>query len=139
MFPSPCHFPCSLSLEPRTRSLESSTSTVARVCSSTPRPRLSHPCGAVRMPVLLRLRSTCPPSARRVCACTFHHNAVHQNAFVAATVEGLNQADGLGNDFVIIDSRSKAVKLDADLCRRISNRRTGVGCDQVCLASIQTL
>ena len=38
---------------------------------------------------------------------------------------------GLGNDFVVLDSRRRALALDADAVRAIADRRTGVGCDQV--------
>ena len=38
---------------------------------------------------------------------------------------------GLGNDFVILDHRSKADPLNPDLIRHIADRRFGVGCDQV--------
>ena len=38
---------------------------------------------------------------------------------------------GLGNDFVVIDARLRAVTLYADSVRAIANRRTGVGCDQL--------
>ncbi|MDX1483848.1 MAG: diaminopimelate epimerase [Alphaproteobacteria bacterium] len=38
---------------------------------------------------------------------------------------------GLGNDFVIIDGRGNAVEIGADAARRIADRRTGVGCDQL--------
>jgi len=40
---------------------------------------------------------------------------------------------GLGNDFVIFDTRDGAVAMDADRARAIADRRTGVGCDQVIL------
>ena len=40
---------------------------------------------------------------------------------------------GLGNDFVILDSREGAVDMDAGRARAIADRRTGVGCDQVIL------
>ena len=40
---------------------------------------------------------------------------------------------GLGNDFVILDTREGAVAMDAARARRIADRRTGVGCDQVIL------
>ena len=41
---------------------------------------------------------------------------------------------GLGNDFVIIDLRSVCgVALDDETVRRIANRRTGLGCDQLIL------
>ncbi len=40
---------------------------------------------------------------------------------------------GLGNDFVVIDARQGAVAIDAHLARAISDRRTGIGCDQLIL------
>ena len=38
---------------------------------------------------------------------------------------------GLGNDFVVVDARSVPFELDDDTARRIADRRTGVGCDQL--------
>ncbi|MBF0093930.1 MAG: diaminopimelate epimerase [Alphaproteobacteria bacterium] len=38
---------------------------------------------------------------------------------------------GLGNDFVVLDARSRAFSLDADRIRAIADRHTGVGCDQL--------
>ena len=38
---------------------------------------------------------------------------------------------GLGNDFVVIDARAKALRLSADEVRAIANRHTGIGCDQL--------
>ena len=38
---------------------------------------------------------------------------------------------GLGNDFVVIDGRVRPVALDGDWVRAVSDRRTGVGCDQI--------
>jgi diaminopimelate epimerase len=40
---------------------------------------------------------------------------------------------GLGNDFVIFDAREGAVAMDPARARRIADRHTGVGCDQVIL------
>ena len=40
---------------------------------------------------------------------------------------------GLGNDFVVLDGRTTRITVDAKLVQAISNRRTGVGCDQVIL------
>lgn len=37
---------------------------------------------------------------------------------------------GLGNDFVVIDARARAVSFDDASAARIADRRTGVGCDQ---------
>ena len=38
---------------------------------------------------------------------------------------------GLGNDFVIIDKRLNNVEITDNIIQKLSNRRTGVGCDQV--------
>ena len=38
---------------------------------------------------------------------------------------------GLGNDFVIIDKRSNNIAITEDLIKRLSDRRTGAGCDQL--------
>ena len=38
---------------------------------------------------------------------------------------------GLGNDFVIIDARDRAVTLDRVRARALADRHTGIGCDQV--------
>ena len=38
---------------------------------------------------------------------------------------------GAGNDFVVIDGVRTAVKLSEEQIRKIANRHTGVGCDQV--------
>ena len=42
-----------------------------------------------------------------------------------------NKMHGLGNDFVVLDGRRRAVPLGADQVRAVANRRTGVGCDQL--------
>jgi diaminopimelate epimerase len=38
---------------------------------------------------------------------------------------------GLGNDFVVLDARARPIALGAETARRIADRRTGVGCDQL--------
>ena len=38
---------------------------------------------------------------------------------------------GLGNDFVVVDARQAPFPLDDALARRIADRHTGVGCDQL--------
>ncbi len=38
---------------------------------------------------------------------------------------------GLGNDFVVLDAREAALNLSKDRLRAISERNTGVGCDQL--------
>lgn len=40
---------------------------------------------------------------------------------------------GLGNDFVIIDGRNDPISIGAEAARRIADRHTGVGCDQLIL------
>src|ERR1051326_4501020 len=40
---------------------------------------------------------------------------------------------GLGNDFVVIDAREQAVAMTDDLARALSDRKTGIGCDQLIL------
>jgi diaminopimelate epimerase len=38
---------------------------------------------------------------------------------------------GLGNDFVVLDARTRPLALGAGLARAIADRRTGIGCDQL--------
>ena len=38
---------------------------------------------------------------------------------------------GLGNDFVVIDKRSKNINITKDLINQLSDRKTGAGCDQL--------
>ena len=38
---------------------------------------------------------------------------------------------GLGNDFVMINAISQPLKMTSSLARKISNRHTGIGCDQL--------
>ena len=38
---------------------------------------------------------------------------------------------GLGNDFVIIDRRIKDIEINDNLIQKLSDRRTGAGCDQL--------
>lgn len=38
---------------------------------------------------------------------------------------------GLGNDFVIIDKRVKNIEITKDLINKLSDRKTGAGCDQL--------
>ncbi|AYJ85694.1 diaminopimelate epimerase [Sphingomonas paeninsulae] len=40
---------------------------------------------------------------------------------------------GLGNDFVVIDAREKAVSMTAARARAIADRHNGIGCDQLIL------
>ncbi len=38
---------------------------------------------------------------------------------------------GLGNDFIVFDARAEPLALDAAQVRALSDRRTGIGCDQL--------
>ena len=38
---------------------------------------------------------------------------------------------GLGNDFVIIDRRIKSIEITKDLISKLSDRKSGAGCDQL--------
>ena len=38
---------------------------------------------------------------------------------------------GAGNDFVVLDARSRPWEIDDEAARRIADRRTGIGCDQL--------
>jgi diaminopimelate epimerase len=40
---------------------------------------------------------------------------------------------GLGNDFVVIDAVGQRVEMTPALCRRLADRRFGIGCDQLLL------
>ena len=46
---------------------------------------------------------------------------------------------GLGNDFVIFDAREESLAIDEVMAREISDRRTGVGCDQLILLEPSTV
>lgn len=39
--------------------------------------------------------------------------------------------NGLGNDFVVFDAREAPIAMTDDLARRIADRETGIGCDQL--------
>ncbi len=39
--------------------------------------------------------------------------------------------NGLGNDFVVLDARARAIAMDEVKARAIADRKTGIGCDQV--------
>jgi diaminopimelate epimerase len=48
-----------------------------------------------------------------------------------ATATHFRKMNGLGNDFVVFDARSRAVRMDEAKARAIADRKTGIGCDQV--------
>lgn len=39
--------------------------------------------------------------------------------------------NGLGNDFVVLDARARALPLKPDVARAIADRKEGIGCDQI--------
>ena len=39
--------------------------------------------------------------------------------------------NGLGNDFVVLDARSRPLSISQDKARAIADRKTGIGCDQL--------
>ena len=41
--------------------------------------------------------------------------------------------NGLGNDFVVLDARRRAIAVDAKRAQILADRQTGIGCDQVIL------
>mgnify|MGYP006439547585 CR=1 FL=1 len=48
-------------------------------------------------------------------------------------IVSFHKMHGLGNDFVVVDTRSTAWMPDSDLVRALAERRTGIGCDQLLL------
>jgi diaminopimelate epimerase len=47
------------------------------------------------------------------------------------TTTPFRKMNGLGNDFVVLDARARALALDPGAVRAIAGRKSGVGCDQV--------
>ena len=47
------------------------------------------------------------------------------------TITPFTKMHGLGNDFVVMDGREQPVNLTSTQVQAISNRHTGIGCDQV--------
>jgi diaminopimelate epimerase len=47
------------------------------------------------------------------------------------SVLSFSKMHGLGNDFVVLEARRRAIPLDLALRRRIADRRRGIGCDQL--------
>ena len=44
---------------------------------------------------------------------------------------GFRKMNGLGNDFVVLDARPRALPLCPDAVRAIADRKEGIGCDQI--------
>lgn len=49
------------------------------------------------------------------------------------TTGEFHKMHGLGNDFVIIDTRARAMEMSPARARQIADRKTGIGCDQLIL------
>lgn len=48
-------------------------------------------------------------------------------------LQRFSKMQGLGNDFVIVDARQRPIVMTAALARRLADRHTGIGCDQLIL------
>ncbi len=55
----------------------------------------------------------------------------------AATL-AYRKMNGLGNDFVVLDARARALQLTPEVIRRIADRTQGVGCDQVIVLELSS-
>ncbi len=55
-----------------------------------------------------------------------------------ATIK-FDKMHGLGNDFIVIDSRVQPVALNTEQIFALCNRRTGIGCDQLILLENSTI
>ena len=57
--------------------------------------------------------------------------AAKQRTPVQARSIPFRKMNGLGNDFVVLDARARALPLGADALRAIADRKEGIGCDQI--------
>ncbi len=48
-----------------------------------------------------------------------------------ASLVPFRKMNGLGNDFVVLDARARALRIDEVKARAIADRGTGIGCDQL--------
>lgn len=55
------------------------------------------------------------------------------------TTGEFHKMHGLGNDFVIIDTRAHGMYMSSARARRIADRKTGIGCDQLILLLPSTI
>ena len=46
--------------------------------------------------------------------------------------------NGLGNDFVVLDARTRPVTIGDDQARAIADRESGIGCDQLIVIAPST-
>ena len=61
-----------------------------------------------------------------------------QNRMIKTMDLKFTKMQGLGNDFVVIDSYTSPLNLTPEQIRRIADRRFGVGCDQLLLVERPT-
>lgn len=61
-----------------------------------------------------------------------------QNRMIKTMDLKFTKMQGLGNDFVVVDSYTSPVNLTTEQIRRIADRRFGVGCDQLLLVERPT-
>ena len=47
------------------------------------------------------------------------------------TAVTFHKMHGLGNDFIVLDLRQQHFDIDTGVARKLSNRHTGIGCDQI--------
>jgi diaminopimelate epimerase len=51
---------------------------------------------------------------------------------------GFRKMNGLGNDFVVLDARTRPVTISDDQARAIADRESGIGCDQLIVIAPST-
>jgi len=60
----------------------------------------------------------------------FSFAAIYGLMSSSATIP-FRKMNGLGNDFVVLDARARALQLNDEDVRRLADRKRGIGCDQV--------
>jgi diaminopimelate epimerase len=56
---------------------------------------------------------------------------MHRRAYIVGMGTPFRKMHGLGNDFVVFDGRETPIALSALTVKRLANRFTGIGCDQL--------
>lgn len=69
--------------------------------------------------------------ASPACVAWIHHDLPHASRYAVWMVLNFTKMHGLGNDFVVIDATRQPFRPNAALLARLTDRRFGVGCDQV--------
>ena len=64
------------------------------------------------------------------------------NSAAGSASEALNlpfrKMHGLGNDFIVFDARQEVVRLSSEQIAALTNRTTGIGCDQLIIIEPKT-